>query len=108
MTRAATEVRHFLDLSDAGGDAIAAMINDAQDRKAARVGWPKARPDGDAPLAGDVLAMVFEKPSTRTRVSFDIAIRQLGGTPLLLDAASSQLGRGESIADTARVLSRMV
>ena len=52
--------------------------------------------------------MVFEKPSTRTRVSFDIAIRQLGGTPLLLDAASSQLGRGESIADTARVLSRMV
>jgi ornithine carbamoyltransferase len=103
-----TEMRHFLDLSDAGADAIAAMINDAQDRKTARMGWPKAQPDADAPLAGRVLAMVFEKPSTRTRVSFDIAIRQLGGIPLLLDAASSQLGRGESIADTARVLSRMV
>lgn len=101
-------MRHFLDLTDAGGNAIAAMINDAQDRKAARAGWPKARPDADAPLAGHVLAMVFEKPSTRTRVSFDIAIRQLGGTPLVLDSSSSQLGRGETIADTARVLSRMV
>ena len=102
-----TEVRHFLDLSDAGGDAIAAMIADAIDRKAARKAWPKARPDPDKPLEGHVLAMVFEKNSTRTRVSFDIAIRQLGGTPLVLDAATSQLGRGETIADTARVLSRM-
>ena len=100
-------LRHFLDLSDAGGDAIAAMINDAIDRKAARGGWPKGKPDADAPLAGHVLAMIFEKNSTRTRVSFDIAIRQLGGTPLILDAATSQLGRGEPIADTARVLSRM-
>ena len=101
-------LRHFVDLSDAGGDAIAAMINDAQDRKAARTGWPKGRPDADAPLAGHVLGMIFEKNSTRTRVSFDIAIRQLGGTSLILDAGTSQLGRGESIADTARVLSRMV
>jgi ornithine carbamoyltransferase len=100
--------RHFLDLSDAGGDAIAAMIGDALDRMAARKGWPKGRPDPDRPLDGRVLAMVFEKNSTRTRVSFDIAIRQLGGTPLVLDAATSQLGRGETIADTARVLSRMV
>lgn len=99
--------RHFLDLSDAGTDAIAAMIDDAQARKAARAGWPKGRPDADAPLAGHVLAMVFEKNSTRTRVSFDIAMRQLGGSALVLDSASSQLGRGESIADTARVLSRM-
>ncbi len=103
-----TEVRHFLDLSDAGGDALAAMINDAQDRKAARMDWAKGKPDADAPLAGRVLAMVFEKNSTRTRVSFDIACRQLGGTSLVLDAASTQLGRGETIADTARVLSRMV
>ena len=103
-----TELRHFLDLSDAGGDAIAAMINDGQDRKAARQGWPKGRPDADAPLDGRVLAMIFEKNSTRTRVSFDIAIRQLGGTSLVLDAASTQLGRGETVADTARVLSRMV
>ena len=101
-------MKHFLDLGDVGGDAIAAMINDALDRKAARAGLPKGAPDPDAPLAGRVLALVFEKNSTRTRVSFDIAMRQLGGTVLLLDSASSQLGRGESIADTARVLSRMV
>jgi len=101
-------IRHFLDLSDAGGDSIAAMINDAQDRKAARREWPKGRADADRPLDGHVLGMVFEKNSTRTRVSFDIAMRQLGGTPLVLDAATTQLGRGESVADTARVLSRMV
>ncbi len=103
-----TEPRHFLDLADAGGEAIAAMIADAIDRKTARRGWPKARPDADKPLDGRVLAMVFEKNSTRTRVSFDIAIRQLGGVPLVLDAATTQLGRGETIADMARVLSRMV
>ncbi|MFW2350250.1 ornithine carbamoyltransferase [Qipengyuania sp.] len=101
-------MRHFLDLSDAGGDAIAAMINDAQDRKSARGSWPKGRPDPDAPLAGHVLGMIFEKNSTRTRVSFDMAMRQLGGSALILDSGTSQLGRGESIADTARVLSRMV
>jgi ornithine carbamoyltransferase len=100
--------RHFLDLGDAGGDDVAAMINDAIDRKAARAGLPKGAIDADAPLAGHVLAMVFEKNSTRTRVSFDIAMRQLGGSVLFLDSSSSQLGRGESIADTARVLSRMV
>lgn len=99
--------QHFLDLADAGGDAIAAMIGDAIDRKTARKGWPKGKPDADQPLADRVLAMVFEKSSTRTRVSFDIAIRQLGGTPLILDAGTTQLGRGESVADTARVLGRM-
>jgi ornithine carbamoyltransferase len=99
---------HFLDLNDAGADSVAAMINDAIDRKAARCGLPMGAADADAPLAGQVLALVFEKNSTRTRVSFDIAMRQLGGSVLLLDSASSQLGRGETIADTARVLSRMV
>jgi ornithine carbamoyltransferase len=100
--------RHFLNLSDAGGDAIAAMIADAIDRKAARAGLPKGQADADAPLAGRTLAMIFEKNSTRTRVSFDMAIRQLGGTSLLMEAGSTQLGRGETVADTARVLSRMV
>jgi len=100
--------RHFLDLSDAGGDALAAMLGDAMERKAYRAGVPKGAPDGDAPLAGHVLAMVFEKASTRTRVSFDMAMRQLGGSALVLESGSTQLGRGESIADTARVLSRMV
>ena len=99
--------RHFLDLSDAGTDALAAMLNDAMTRKQARQGWPKGRSDGDAPLAGHVLAMVFEKNSTRTRVSFDVAMRQLGGSAIVLDAGTTHLGRGETIADTARVLSRM-
>jgi ornithine carbamoyltransferase len=99
--------RHFLNLADAGGDALAAMLNDALDRKAARVGWAKGRADADAPLAGRVLAMIFEKNSTRTRVSFDMAMRQLGGSALIMESGSMQLGRGETIADTARVLSRM-
>ncbi|CAN5332559.1 ornithine carbamoyltransferase [soil metagenome] len=99
--------RHFLNLSDAGGDAIAAMIADAIDRKGARAKLPKGAPDRDAPLAGRTLAMIFEKNSTRTRVSFDMAIRQLGGTALILDGGTSQLGRGETVADTACVLSRM-
>lgn len=108
MTAAEGGYRHFIDLADAGGDDVAAMINDAIDRKAARAGLPKGAVDADAPLAGRVLALVFEKNSTRTRVSFDIAMRQLGGSVLILEAGSSQLGRGETIADTARVLSRMV
>src|ERR1051325_8457585 len=101
-------MRHFLDLSDAGGDGVAAMLADALQRKEARAGWPKGKADADAPLAGHVLAMIFEKNSTRTRVSFDMAIRQLGGTSIVMDAGSMQLGRGESIADTARVLSGYV
>lgn len=100
--------RHFLNLSDAGGDAVAAMLNDALDRKRARGSWTKGRVDADAPLDGHVLAMIFEKNSTRTRVSFDMAMRQLGGSAIVMDAGGMQLGRGETIADTARVLSRMV
>ena len=100
-------IRHFLNLSDAGGDAIAMMIADAIDRKGARVSWPKGKADADAPLAGHLLAMIFEKSSTRTRVSFDVAIRQLGGTSIVMDSGSMQLGRGETVADTAKVLSRM-
>ena len=100
--------RHFLNLADAGGDAIAAMINDAMDRKAARAGWPKGKADSDAPLAGHTLGMIFEKNSTRTRASFEMAIKQLGGDSMFMASGQMQLGRGESIADTARVLSRYV
>jgi len=84
------------------------MINDAIDRKAARAALPRGQADADAPLAGRVLAMIFEKNSTRTRVSFDMAMRQLGGSAIVMEAGGMQLGRGESIADTARVLGRMV
>jgi len=100
-------IRHFLNLSDAGGDAIAAMIADAIDRKAARNGFSKGKQDTDAPLADHILAMIFEKSSTRTRVSFDVGIRQLGGSSIVMDSGSMQLGRGETVADTAKVLSRM-
>ena len=98
--------RHFLNLSDAGGEAIAAILGEAMERKERRAGWPKGKVDEDRPLDGAVLAMIFEKSSTRTRVSFDLAMRQLGGSAIILETASSQLGRGETIADTARVLSR--
>ncbi len=97
--------RHFLNLSDAGAAGVAAMLGDALDRKGLRAGWPKGCADADAPLAGRVLACVFEKNSTRTRVSFDMAIRQLGGTSIVMDAGQMQLGRGETVADTARILS---
>jgi len=101
-------MRHFLNLTDAGPDAIAAMLDDALTRKAARAGWTKGRVDADAPLAGHVLAMIFEKNSTRTRVSFDMAVRQLGGQSIVMEAGQMQLGRGETVADTARVLSGYV
>ncbi len=101
-------IRHFLSLSDAGADGLAAILADALDRKAARKGWPKGKADPDAPLTDHTLAMIFEKNSTRTRVSFDMAMRQLGGNAMFMAAGQMQLGRGESVADTARVLSRMV
>jgi ornithine carbamoyltransferase len=99
-------VRHFLNLSDAGGEAIAAILGEAMERKEKRAGWPKGKVDADRPLDGQVLAMVFEQSSTRTRISFDLAMRQLGGSAIVLESNTSQLGRGETIADTARVLSR--
>lgn len=99
---------HFLDLAAVGRPALRAILDAAHARKAARKGWPKGRPDADAPLSGHVLSMIFERPSTRTRYSFDMAMRQLGGSAIVTTAADMQLGRGETIADTARVLSRFV
>lgn len=101
-------MRHFLDLAPAGAAGLRAILDEAHRRKALRAGWPKGQVDADAPLAGHVLGMIFEKPSTRTRFSFDMAIRQLGGTSIVSSAGEMQLGRGETIGDTARVLSRMV
>jgi ornithine carbamoyltransferase len=100
--------RHFLDISDHDGATLRAMINDAKKRKAARLGLPKGVPDADKPLDGKVLAMIFDKQSTRTRISFDMAARQLGGSALMLTGNEMQLAREETIADTARVLSRYV
>ena len=96
-------VRHFLDLIDIPKPTLAGLIDRGRAMKAKR-----ARGVLEAPLAGKTLAMVFDKPSTRTRVSFDVAMRQLGGEAIMLTAQEMQLGRGETLADTARVLSRFV
>jgi ornithine carbamoyltransferase len=101
-------VRHFIDLWRHDGATLRAILEDAKARKAARQGWRRGRPDADVPAAGATLAMVFEKNSTRTRFSFDGAIRQLGGASIIATANDMQLGRGEPVEDTARVLSRMV
>ena len=101
-------MRHFLDLAGAGRPGLRAILDDAHARKSARIGQPKALPDADAPLTGNMLAMIFEKPSTRTRFSFDLAMRQLGGSTIITASGDTQLGRGETVADTSRVLSRMV
>jgi ornithine carbamoyltransferase len=100
--------RHLLNLSDLGPGGLRRVLDHARARKAARRGLPQGAPDSDAPLAGHVLASLFEKPSTRTRLSFDIAMRQLGGEALTIAAGDLQLGRGESIEDTARALSGFV
>ena len=101
-------LRHFLDLWRLDAATLRAIVDDAKIRKAARAGWTRGRADADAPAAGRTLAMLFEKNSTRTRFSFDAAMRQLGGQVIIVNAADTQLGRGEPIEDTARVLSRMV
>ncbi|MCQ8783227.1 ornithine carbamoyltransferase [Mangrovibrevibacter kandeliae] len=93
--------KHFLDLSAVDAGELRAILTDAARRKG------EGR-EGARPLAGRMLAMIFEKPSTRTRVSFDVAMRQLGGETLFLSGTEMQLGRSETIADTARVLSRYV
>lgn len=97
-------MRHFLDIRDFNRETLAGMLDHAAAMKADLA----AGQTRDLPLAGKSIAMIFEKPSTRTRVSFEVGITQLGGTPLILSASDLQLGRGESVEDTARVLSRYV
>ncbi|MEP9352716.1 ornithine carbamoyltransferase [Xanthobacter sp. KR7-65] len=97
-------VRHFLDLSEIPAGELRRVLDFSKELKARR----KAGEAVEKPLAGKTLAMVFDKPSTRTRVSFDLAMRQLGGETIMLTGQEMQLGRGETIADTARVLSRFV
>jgi ornithine carbamoyltransferase len=100
-----TRPRHFLDLADFSGPELRHILDLAKRIKAKRV---RGAPPVERPLAGKTLALVFDKPSTRTRVSFDLAMRELGGETIMLTGGEMQLGRGESIADTARVLSRFV
>jgi ornithine carbamoyltransferase len=91
--------RHFLDLDQFDSAALRRILD---------LGFAYKHGRRDRPLAGKTLAMIFEKPSTRTRVSFEVAMRHLGGDTIFLNSADTQLGRGETVADTARVLSRYV
>jgi ornithine carbamoyltransferase len=100
--------RHFLDIAPLSKSDLRAILDGAHKRKAQRAGSPRAKPDEDRPLDGHALAMIFQKNSTRTRVSFEIGMRQLGGVSVVMSAAETQMGRGETVEDTARVLSRMV
>lgn len=99
---------HFLDINKTDPADLRSMLDEAHRIKAARVGQPKGMKDAERALDGHVVALIFEKPSTRTRVSFDVGVRQMGGETLVLTGSEMQLGHGESIADTARVLSRFV
>ncbi|RMH45427.1 MAG: ornithine carbamoyltransferase [Alphaproteobacteria bacterium] len=101
-------MRHFLDIHKTDREDLRSIIDEARRIKDKRNGLPKAAPDDELPLQGRMVALIFEKPSTRTRVSFDVGVRQMGGETMVLSGAEMQLGHGETIADTARVLSRYV
>ncbi len=101
-------MKNFLDIHTTAPADLRAMIDQARKMKDARAGLPKGTADPDQPLAGRMVALIFEKPSTRTRVSFDVGVRQMGGQTMVLSGREMQLGHGETIADTARVLSRYV
>ncbi len=101
-------MQHFLDIHTTAQSELRKIIDSARDIKNARAGRPKGAPDDDQFLAGHMVALIFEKPSTRTRVSFDVGVRQMGGQTMVLSGTDMQLGHGETIADTARVLSRYV
>jgi len=100
--------KHFLELADIPASELRAILDEAHIRKSARAGLPKGAADKDAPCTGHTLAMIFEKSSTRTRFSFDMGMRQLGGSSITATSNDMQLGRGETVEDTAKVLSRFV
>lgn len=100
--------KHFLSLADIPASELRAILDEAHARKKARAGFAKGRLDPDAPFSGETLALIFEKSSTRTRFSFDMAMRQLGGSSITATSNDMQIGRGETIEDTAKVLSRFV
>lgn len=102
------EMQSFIDINKTTPDDLRVMIDSAHAMRTARNGRPKGTPDDTRPLEGHMVALIFEKPSTRTRVSFDVGVRQMGGQTMVLSGADMQLGHGETIADTARVLSRYV
>lgn len=99
---------NFLDIHKTDPAHLRGILDAALEIKAARKGQPKGMQDAETPLHGHMVALIFEKPSTRTRVSFDVGVRQMGGQTMVLSGADMQLGHGETIADTARVLSRYV
>lgn len=101
-------MKHFLDIHKTDADELRLIITNARTMKDARQGRPRGAADDTQPLAGHMVALIFEKPSTRTRVSFDVGVRQMGGETMVLSGNDMQLGHGETIADTARVLSRYV
>jgi ornithine carbamoyltransferase len=101
-------MNHFLDIHTTDANELRKIIDQAKTTKTARAGLPKAAPDAEQPLKDRMVALIFEKPSTRTRVSFDVGVRQMGGQTMVLSGSDMQLGHGETIADTARVLSRYV
>lgn len=101
-------MKHFLDIHKTDALELRRVIDQAIAMKGSRTGRPKGAPDDELPLAGHMVALIFEKPSTRTRVSFDVGVRQMGGETMVLSGSDMQLGHGETIADTARVLSRYV
>ena len=101
-------MKHFLDIHTTDPSDLRQMIDHARTMKDARAGQPKGMPDAEQSLTGHMVALIFEKPSTRTRISFDVGVRQMGGETMVLSGSDMQLGHGETIADTARVLSRYV
>ncbi|WP_208350750.1 ornithine carbamoyltransferase [Pseudaestuariivita rosea] len=101
-------MNHFLDIHKTDPTDLRSMIDHAKQMKTARNGRPRGTPDDELPLTGHMVALIFEKPSTRTRVSFDVGVRQMGGQTMVLSGNDMQLGHGETIADTARVMSRYV